>query len=62
MREVASEVITVPRRDAAKGTRAFYLDAARHLADSRPYAVAKYGSAPYKQAVLDAMRKPVGAS
>ena len=55
MREVASEVITVPRRDAAKGTLAFYLDAARHLADSRPYAVAKYESAPYRQALLEAM-------
>jgi sugar transferase (PEP-CTERM/EpsH1 system associated) len=57
MREVASEVITVPRRDAAKGTLAFYLDAARHLVDSRPYAVAKYESAPYKQALLDAMAR-----
>jgi sugar transferase (PEP-CTERM/EpsH1 system associated) len=55
MREVASEVITVPRRDAAKGTLAFYLDAARHLADSRPYAVAKYESASYRQALLEVM-------
>src|SRR3954466_11689626 len=55
MREVASEVITVPRRDAAKGTFAFYLDAARHLVDSRPYAVAKYGSAAYRHALLEAM-------
>jgi len=52
MRAVASEVITVPRRDPAKGTMAFYLDAARHLLDPRPYAVAKYESASYKAAVM----------
>ncbi len=51
MQDVASEVITVPRRDAAKGTLAFYLDAARHLLSSRPYAVAKYESGAYKTAV-----------
>jgi len=57
MRDVASEVVTVPRRDAAKGTFAFYLDAARHLVDSHPYAVAKYESAPYRQALLDALAR-----
>jgi len=57
MREVANEVITVPRRDPMKGTLAFYMDAARHLVDSRPYAVAKYESAAYRQALLDAMRR-----
>ena len=55
MREVASEVITVPRSDVAKGTPAFYLDAARHLVDARPYAVAKYESASYSQALLEAL-------
>src|SRR3954465_10564594 len=57
MREVASEVLPVPRRDAAKGTPAFYLDAARRLVDSRPYAVAKYGSASYRQALVEAMAR-----
>lgn len=57
MQEVASEVITVPRRDPAKGTLAFYLDAARHLMSPRPYAVAKYESAAYKAAVADALAR-----
>lgn len=57
MHEVASEVVTVPRRDAAKGTLAFYLDAARHLLSSRPYAVAKYESGAYKTAVADALAR-----
>src|SRR3954452_10754978 len=48
MREVANEVVTVPRRDAAKGTLAFYLDSAGYLLHSRPYAVAKYESAEYR--------------
>jgi sugar transferase (PEP-CTERM/EpsH1 system associated) len=57
MRAVASEVITIPKRDPAKGTLAFYLDAARHLVARRPYAVAKYGSAEYRQAVADALAR-----
>ncbi len=57
MQEVASEVVTVPRRDAAKGTLAFYLDAARHLLSSRPYAVAKYESGTYKTAVAEALAR-----
>jgi polysaccharide biosynthesis protein PslH len=57
MREVASEVVTIARRDSPKGTLAFYLDAARHLIDSRPYAVAKYESAEYRQALLEAMAR-----
>ncbi len=57
MQEVANEVITVQRRDAAKGTLAFYLDAARHLLSSRPYAVAKYESGAYKTAVADALTR-----
>lgn len=57
MREVASEVITVPRRDAAKGTWRFYLDAARHLLDPRPYAVAKYESSAYRRAVADVLSR-----
>jgi sugar transferase (PEP-CTERM/EpsH1 system associated) len=57
MREVASEVVTIPRRDPAKGTGAFYLDAARHLIDARPYAVAKYESREYRRALLDALAR-----
>jgi sugar transferase (PEP-CTERM/EpsH1 system associated) len=51
MREVASQVVTVPRSDAGKGTATFYLDAARYLLDPAPYAVAKYRSAAYRAAI-----------
>lgn len=57
MREVAADVITVPRRDPAKGTVAFYADAARHLIDRRPYAVAKYESREYRQAIAGALAR-----
>jgi sugar transferase (PEP-CTERM/EpsH1 system associated) len=57
MREVASEVITIPLRTPAKGTAAFYFDAARHLVDPRPYAVARYGSEAYRKAVRDALAR-----
>lgn len=57
MREVATEVITVPRRDPAKGSLTFYLDAARHLLDRRPYAVAKYASGAYAAAVRQALAR-----
>src|SRR4051794_21829307 len=49
MRTVAAHVATVPRRDAGKGTWRFYADAARHLFDRLPYAVAKYRSAAYRR-------------
>jgi polysaccharide biosynthesis protein PslH len=48
MREVCDDLHTVARRDAAKGSVAFYLDAARHLASPLPYAVAKYRSSEYR--------------
>src|SRR5512134_3138725 len=48
MREVCRRLETVPRTDAAKGTLAFYLDAARYLVDGVPYAVAKYRSDEYR--------------
>jgi sugar transferase (PEP-CTERM/EpsH1 system associated) len=57
MHAVASEVVTIPRRDPAKGTLPFYVDAARHLIARRPYAVAKYASARYRQAVADALAR-----
>ena len=51
MREVAAHVATVPRTEARKGTARFYIDAARYLTDRRPYAVAKYRSVEYRQAI-----------
>ncbi|MFL6110025.1 MAG: glycosyltransferase [Catenulispora sp.] len=53
MREVAADVVTIPRRDPAKGTVAFYVDAARHLMNPLPYAVGKYISAAYRRALDD---------
>jgi polysaccharide biosynthesis protein PslH len=47
MREVCNVLETVPRTDPAKGTLAFYADAARHIVDPLPYAVGKYRSAEY---------------
>jgi polysaccharide biosynthesis protein PslH len=48
MATVCTDLHTVARRDVAKGTRAFYLDAARHLASPVPYAVGKYRSSEYR--------------
>ena len=47
MREVCAALETVERTDAAKGTLRFYADAARHIVDPLPYAVAKYRSGAY---------------
>ena len=57
MGEVASRVLTIPRRDPPKGTAAFYMDAGRYIVDSVPYAVAKYRAAEYKDAVLRLLRE-----
>jgi sugar transferase (PEP-CTERM/EpsH1 system associated) len=51
MREVASDVVTIPRTDPAKGTARFYLDASRYLLEPIPYAVAKYRAAAYRAEV-----------
>jgi polysaccharide biosynthesis protein PslH len=51
MREVASEVVTIPRSETAKGTIKFYTEAARYLVDRIPYAVAKYRSSEYRAAI-----------
>jgi sugar transferase (PEP-CTERM/EpsH1 system associated) len=51
MRAVCARVRTIPRTDLAKGTARFYLDAARYLIDPVPYAVAKYRSAAFKDAL-----------
>ena len=49
MRAVCAHLETVRRTDAAKGTVAFYLDAAHYLTDPLPYAVAKYRSVAYRE-------------
>ena len=51
MREVCGHLETIPRSDPAKGTLRFYADAARHVAGSIPYAVAKYRSPAYRATV-----------
>jgi polysaccharide biosynthesis protein PslH len=51
MSEVCAHLHTIPRRDPAKGTARFYLDAARYLVDSVPYGVAKYRSEPFRIAL-----------
>src|SRR5436190_12839290 len=47
MRQVCRRLETIRRADAPKGTWRFYADAGRYLADSVPYAVAKYRSRAY---------------
>lgn len=51
MREVATRVETVPRREPAKGSWRFYADVVRHLADPLPYAVGKYRSRAFARRV-----------
>jgi sugar transferase (PEP-CTERM/EpsH1 system associated) len=51
MRDVCTRLETVPRTDPAKGTLAFYADAARYTVDGAPYAVAKYRAAAYRAAL-----------
>jgi len=51
MGEVASDLVTIPRSEPAKGTVKFYLHASRYLVDRVPYAVAKYRSAAYRRAI-----------
>ena len=53
MRAVASRVETVERVAPAKGTWRFYADAASHVLDPLPYAVAKYRSATYRRRMRD---------
>jgi sugar transferase (PEP-CTERM/EpsH1 system associated) len=56
MREVASELVTIPRTDPPKGTIRFYTDAAGYLLDPAPYAVAKYRAATYRDALERLLR------
>lgn len=51
MREVCTHLHVIPRRDASKGTLAFYRDAASRLFDPLPYAVGKYRSPEYRATV-----------
>src|SRR5918994_456388 len=45
MSEVCAELVTVPRREPAKGSLTFLLDAASYVVRRLPYAVGKYRSA-----------------
>ena len=56
MREVAQQVVAVPRSDPTKRSLLFYMDAARYLADPLPYAVAKNRSASYKTKLIELLR------
>ena len=56
MREVCAHLVAVPRRDPAKGTASFYLDAARRVVDPLPYAIGKYRSAEYRAKVDGVLR------
>jgi glycosyltransferase involved in cell wall biosynthesis len=49
MHEVAARVETVTRSDPPKGSWKFYLDAAKHVIDPLPYAVAKYRSTEFRR-------------
>jgi sugar transferase (PEP-CTERM/EpsH1 system associated) len=53
MKEVAAEVVTIPRVDPPKGSLRFYADAALHVLDPLPYAVGKYRSRAYARAIRD---------
>ncbi len=53
MDQVARRVETVPRAEPPKGTLRFYADAALHLVDPLPYAVAKYRSRRFAQRLRD---------
>lgn len=55
MRAVCAHLQVVPRQDAAKGTAAFYADAASHLLDPLPYAAAKYRSSAYRELLRQAL-------
>ena len=51
MQAVASQLVTIPRDDPAKGTPRFYVDTAKYVFDGAPYAVAKYRSDAFRQQV-----------
>jgi sugar transferase (PEP-CTERM/EpsH1 system associated) len=49
MREVCEHLEVVPRHDPAKGSLAFYADAAARIFDRLPYAAGKYRSREYRE-------------
>jgi sugar transferase (PEP-CTERM/EpsH1 system associated) len=51
MREVATQLVTIPRSDPPKASPRFYIDAARYIVDGVPYAVAKYRSEAFATAL-----------
>jgi sugar transferase (PEP-CTERM/EpsH1 system associated) len=51
MQAVASQLVTIPRSDPAKGTPRFYVDTAKYVFDGAPYAVAKYRSDAFRRQV-----------
>src|SRR4051812_33217780 len=51
MREVCAHLQIVPRTDPPKGSREFYLDAAKRIFDPLPYAAGKYLSNEYREKV-----------
>jgi polysaccharide biosynthesis protein PslH len=51
MREVCTHLQVVPRSDPAKGSAAFYADAAARVFDPLPYAAGKYRSFEYRDKV-----------
>src|SRR3954469_9257635 len=55
MHEVAAHVVTIPRSDAPKRSLRFYADAAAHLVNPLPYAVAKYRSRAYARAIEECL-------
>lgn len=54
--EYCHEVIRVPFTQPAKGSAAFFLDLARNLVSTQPYAVAKYRSPAMEAAIVTAVR------
>jgi sugar transferase (PEP-CTERM/EpsH1 system associated) len=57
MREVCAHLHVITRTDPAKGSAAFYADAAGRLFDALPYAAGKYRSAAYRGAVDAALAR-----
>ena len=57
MREVCAELHVIPRQDPAKGSAAFYVDAASRLFDRLPYAAGKYRSAAYRAQVDECLSR-----
>jgi sugar transferase (PEP-CTERM/EpsH1 system associated) len=51
MREVCADLVSVPHRDAPKGSLRFYASVVSHLFDPLPYAVARYRSTAYRRAL-----------